>query len=36
MGKKAKKIYGIQWEDYWETDIDEVRKTFNILNHSRT
>lgn len=30
MGNKADKLFGINWNDYWHTDIDEVRRKFNI------
>lgn len=29
-GKKAEKLFGVRWEDYWERDIDDVRKEFSI------
>ncbi len=29
-GKKAQKLFGIKWEDYWEEDLGEIRRKFNI------
>jgi ubiquinone biosynthesis protein COQ4 len=30
MGKKAKPLFGINWNTLWETPIDEVRKSLDI------
>lgn len=29
-GKRARKLYGVVWEDHWERDLAEVRKEFSI------
>ena len=32
MGKKAKPLFGIDWNTLWETPIDELRASLNILD----
>jgi ubiquinone biosynthesis protein Coq4 len=31
MAKQAKPLFGIQWDIYWETPLDEVRRSLNII-----
>lgn len=30
IGKRARKLLGVRWEDYWQTPIDEVRQLLNV------
>lgn len=37
LGKSAKQLFAVDWNDYWETDINELRKQLNInLNKEST
>ena len=29
-GKRAQRLYGVSWEDYWERDLAELRREFSI------
>jgi ubiquinone biosynthesis protein Coq4 len=29
-GKRARRLYGVRWEDHWERDLAEVRREFSI------
>ncbi|WP_013324574.1 Coq4 family protein [Gloeothece verrucosa] len=31
MAKQAEPLFGIQWNLFWETPLDEVRRSFNII-----
>lgn len=31
MGKRAKLLFGVKWNSLWETSLEEVRASFNIL-----
>jgi hypothetical protein len=30
MGKQAKPLFGINWNNFWETPLEELRIDFNI------
>ncbi|HEY9842275.1 MAG: Coq4 family protein [Candidatus Sericytochromatia bacterium] len=30
IGKRARKLMGVRWEDYWETPIDDVRRLLGV------
>lgn len=31
MAKQAEPLFGVQWNNFWETPLDEVRHSFNII-----
>lgn len=31
MGRQAKSLFGVDWREWWETPIDELRAEFNIV-----
>jgi ubiquinone biosynthesis protein Coq4 len=31
MAKQAKPLFGIEWNQLWETPLDDVRKSLNII-----
>lgn len=35
MGKKARPLFGIQWNTLWETPLEDVRASLNIPSHIR-
>jgi ubiquinone biosynthesis protein COQ4 len=36
MGNQAKPLFGVNWNNLWETPIEQIRASFNILEHLMT
>jgi ubiquinone biosynthesis protein COQ4 len=34
MGQRAKPFFGAQWSKMWAEPLDEVRATFQVLEHA--
>jgi ubiquinone biosynthesis protein COQ4 len=36
IGKRAKPLFGVNWEELWATPLDEVRRMFDVIPYQQT